>query len=117
VLRLLDTEAGYLGAVTRRNGDAYWGAAAFARLLALPDETVLWVLAMVLAETLAAGSALVEASVEPPPTPALKLGHFLNEKPDRSAHMRIVVGSHFASLNHFKPRQCQSRDGKAAHAP
>jgi ParB family transcriptional regulator, chromosome partitioning protein len=34
----------------------------FARLLALPDEIVLKVLALVTAETLAAGSALVEAA-------------------------------------------------------
>ena len=30
--------------------------------------------------------------------------------------MRIVVRLAFASLNHIKPRQCQSRDGKAARA-
>jgi ParB family chromosome partitioning protein len=34
----------------------------FARLLALPDETVMRVLALVMAETLAAGSSLVEAA-------------------------------------------------------
>jgi hypothetical protein len=62
-------------------------------------------------------SPLLQASVEPAPEPALKLRHLLNEKPDRSAHMRIVVRLLFASLNHIKPRQFQPRDGKAARAP
>jgi ParB family transcriptional regulator, chromosome partitioning protein len=62
VLQLLDMEPSYLGSVTRGNGDAHWGAAVFARLKALPDEAVLKVLALVMAETLAAGSALVEAA-------------------------------------------------------
>jgi ParB family chromosome partitioning protein len=62
VLQLLDTEASYLGSVTRGNGDPHWGAAVFARLLALPDEAVMRVLALVMAETLAAGSAFVEVA-------------------------------------------------------
>jgi ParB family transcriptional regulator, chromosome partitioning protein len=62
VLQLLDLEPGYLGTVTRGNGDPYWGATVFARLLALPDEAVLKVLTVVMAETLAAGSPLVEAA-------------------------------------------------------
>ncbi len=62
VLQLLDLEAGYSGALTRGNADPYWGALVFARLLAVPDETVLRVLATVMAETLAAGTALVEAA-------------------------------------------------------
>jgi ParB family transcriptional regulator, chromosome partitioning protein len=62
VLQLLDTEASYLGSVARGNGDPHWGAAVFARLLALPDEAVLRVLALVMAETLAASSPLVEAA-------------------------------------------------------
>src|SRR5207249_11286502 len=62
VLQLLDLEAGYLGTVTRGNGDPHWGATVFARLLALPDEAVLKALIVVMAETLAAGSSLVEAA-------------------------------------------------------
>lgn len=62
VLQLLDLEASYLGTVTRGNGDPHWGATVFARLLALPDEAVLKVLTVVMAETLAAGSRLVEAA-------------------------------------------------------
>jgi ParB family transcriptional regulator, chromosome partitioning protein len=62
VLQLLDLEASYLGTVTRGNGDPHWGATLFARLLALPDDAVVRVLAFVMAETLAAGSALVEAA-------------------------------------------------------
>jgi ParB family chromosome partitioning protein len=62
VLQLLGMEAGYLGTVTRGNGDPHWGATAFARLLSMPDETVLRVLTIVMAETLAAGSPMVEAA-------------------------------------------------------
>ena len=62
VLQLLDLEPGYQGMLTRGNGDPYWGALVFARLLALPDEAVLRVLALAMAETLAAGSVLVEAT-------------------------------------------------------
>lgn len=62
VLQLLDLEPGYLGTLTRGSGDPYWGALVFARLLALPDDTVLRVLAAAMGETLAAGSVLVEAA-------------------------------------------------------
>ena len=62
VLQLLDLEASYLGTVTRGNGDPYWDATVFARLLALPDEAVLKVFTAVMAETLAAGSPLVEVA-------------------------------------------------------
>jgi ParB family chromosome partitioning protein len=41
---------------------AIGGAAAFARLLSMPDEAVLRVLTLVMAETLAAGSVVVEAA-------------------------------------------------------
>lgn len=61
VLQLLDLEPGYLGTLARSNADPYWAALVFARLMALPDETVLRVLALAMAETLAAGSPLVEA--------------------------------------------------------
>ncbi|XIA62012.1 hypothetical protein ACFIOY_20170 [Bradyrhizobium sp. TZ2] len=58
----LKWRAGYLGTVTRGNGDLHWGATVFAGLLALPDEGVMKVLIVVMAETLAAGSPLVEAA-------------------------------------------------------
>jgi ParB family chromosome partitioning protein len=61
VLQMLDLEPGYLGTLTRGNADSYWAAVVFARLLALPDDAVLRVLALAMAETLAAGSPLVEA--------------------------------------------------------
>ena len=47
--------------VTRNNGDAFAAASLFARLLALSDDDVMRVVAVVMAETLGAGSALVEA--------------------------------------------------------
>ncbi|RAZ72891.1 ParB/RepB/Spo0J family partition protein [Mesorhizobium atlanticum] len=49
------------GPVTGGNGDDFALASVFARLLALPDDDVLRVLALVMAETLSAGSAIVEA--------------------------------------------------------
>jgi ParB family chromosome partitioning protein len=51
----------YHHTVASANGDAYRTAAVFARLLALSDDDVLRVAAFVMAETLAAGSAVVEA--------------------------------------------------------
>lgn len=48
-------------AIAGGNGDDYATACVFARLLALPDDDVLRVLAIVMGETLAAGSAAVEA--------------------------------------------------------
>jgi ParB family chromosome partitioning protein len=62
VLDLLQLEKSLSGTVTRGNGDAYIAASVFARLLALPDETVLRVIALLMAETLAAGSVLTEAA-------------------------------------------------------
>lgn len=47
--------------VASTNGDAYRTAAVFARLLTLSDDEVLRVATFVMAETLAAGSAVVEA--------------------------------------------------------
>ncbi len=47
--------------VTIANGDAYAATALFVRLLALSDDEVLRVLAVIMGETLEAGSALVEA--------------------------------------------------------
>lgn len=47
--------------VTGGNGDDYGVAGLFLRLVALPDEVVMRVLAVVIGETLAAGSAAVEA--------------------------------------------------------
>lgn len=48
-------------AIAWTNGDAYRTSLVFARLLALADDEVLRVAAYVMAETLAAGSAVVEA--------------------------------------------------------
>jgi ParB family transcriptional regulator, chromosome partitioning protein len=62
VLELLGLEKSCYGTLTRGNGDAYTAASLFARLLSLPDETVLRVIALVMAETLATGSALAEAA-------------------------------------------------------
>jgi ParB family chromosome partitioning protein len=47
--------------IVQGNGDAYQTVAIFARLLALSDDDVLPALALVMAETLEAGSAVVEA--------------------------------------------------------
>lgn len=46
--------------ITGGNGDDYGVAGLFLRLIALPDEAVMRVLAVVMGETLAAGSAAVE---------------------------------------------------------
>jgi len=47
--------------VTGGNGDDYGVAGLFFRLMALPDEAILRIIAVVMGETLAAGSAAVEA--------------------------------------------------------
>ena len=47
--------------IVQGNGDAYQTVAIFIRLLALSDDDVLRILALVMAETLEAGSAVVEA--------------------------------------------------------
>lgn len=62
VLELLQLEKSYYGTLTRGNGDAFTAASLFARLLALPDAAVLRVIALVMAETLAASSVLTEAA-------------------------------------------------------
>ncbi|WP_192244294.1 ParB/RepB/Spo0J family partition protein [Mesorhizobium silamurunense] len=49
------------GRVAGGNGDAFATASVFARLLALADDDVMRVLAIVMAETLEAGSAVIEA--------------------------------------------------------
>ncbi len=49
-------------AIAGGNGDDYATASVFARLLALPENDVLCILAIVMGETLAAGSAVVEAT-------------------------------------------------------
>lgn len=61
VLALLD-RPDYHHSVTQPGYDAYDTAVVFARLLALSDEDVLRVAACVMAETMAAGSAVVEAA-------------------------------------------------------
>jgi ParB family transcriptional regulator, chromosome partitioning protein len=62
VLDLLQLEKSFYGTLTRGNGDSHTAACLFARLLALSDEMVLRVIALVMAETLAAGSVLTEAA-------------------------------------------------------
>lgn len=62
MLQLLGMEAAPSWRADARQCDPYWGAAVFARLMSLPDEGVLRVLALVMAETLAASSPLVEAA-------------------------------------------------------
>lgn len=52
----------YHHTVASSNGDDYRTAAVFARLLAMLDDEVLRVAAFIMAETLAAGSAVVEAA-------------------------------------------------------
>jgi ParB family chromosome partitioning protein len=48
--------------VVQGNGDPHRAVAVFARLLALPDDAVMRVLALIMAETLEAGSAVIEAA-------------------------------------------------------
>jgi ParB family chromosome partitioning protein len=60
VLGLLDFSAEE-PSVTGGNGDGFGLVSVFLRLLALPDEAVMDVIAVVIGETLAAGSAAVEA--------------------------------------------------------
>lgn len=62
VLQLLELEPGPCGTVTRGNGDAFWTATILVRLLAMTNDAVLRVLTLVMAETLASGSALAEAA-------------------------------------------------------
>ncbi|WP_315833503.1 ParB/RepB/Spo0J family partition protein [Bradyrhizobium prioriisuperbiae] len=62
ILELLQVERSHYGTLTRTYGDALWAAALLARLLTLPDETVLRVLTLAMAESLCAGSPLVEAA-------------------------------------------------------
>ena len=59
---MLDLEPSPYGTLTRGNDDSYRGAAVLARLLTLSDEQVLRVLTLLMAETLCAGSGLVEAA-------------------------------------------------------
>lgn len=89
VLELLQVEKSYYGTVTRGNGDGFTGASLFTKLLALPEEIVLRILALVMAETLAAGSILNEAAglaIKPDVTRWWKLDDvFLDLLKDRTA--------------------------------
>jgi ParB family transcriptional regulator, chromosome partitioning protein len=62
VLELLQLEKSFCGTLARSNGDGHARADLFARLVGLSDETVLRLIALVMAETLAAGSKLVAAA-------------------------------------------------------
>jgi ParB family transcriptional regulator, chromosome partitioning protein len=55
-------EKSFYDTVTRGNGDGHTAASLFVRLLTLSDEMVHWVIALVMAETLAVGSVLAEAA-------------------------------------------------------
>ncbi|WP_440640820.1 ParB/RepB/Spo0J family partition protein [Bradyrhizobium sp. PUT101] len=95
VLDLLQIEKSYYGTLTRGNGDAHTGAVLFARLLALSDEEVLRVIALAMAETLSAGSALTEAAglvIQPDVKRWWKLDDaFLDLLKDRTAINALVA--------------------------
>jgi hypothetical protein len=48
---------------------------------------------------------------------AITVRHSLNEKPDRSARMRVVVRLGFGVTEPHQTAAISARDGKAAHAP
>jgi ParB family chromosome partitioning protein len=92
--------------VTIANGDDYAATALFVRLLSLSDDEVLRVLAVVMGETLAAGSALVEAvgvylkidmtSLWQPDDAFFEL---LRDKPVLNAMLAEVAGKAVADAN------------------
>jgi ParB family chromosome partitioning protein len=105
VLALLDLPEDH-DAVTFANGDAYRTALVFARLLALSDDEVLRVAAYVMAETLAAGSAVVEAlgvhlKVEPRGEwqPDATFFDLIREKATVNAMLVEVAGKQVANGN------------------
>lgn len=62
MLELLELEPSHYGTLTRGHTDDWSGAVVLARLLTLPDEAVLRVLTLLMAETLCVGTPLVEAA-------------------------------------------------------
>ncbi|WP_334418997.1 MULTISPECIES: hypothetical protein [unclassified Bradyrhizobium] len=116
VLDLLQLEKSHYGTLTRGNGDAFTGASLFARLLALPDEAVLRVIALAMAETLAAGSALTEAAglaIKPEVTRWWKLDDtFLDLLRDRAAinaMLSELAGQAVAEANLSEPSKVQKK--------
>ncbi|WP_035686295.1 ParB/RepB/Spo0J family partition protein [Bradyrhizobium sp. Cp5.3] len=116
VLDLLQLEKSYSGTLTRGNGDAHTAASLFARLLTLPDEVVLRVIALVMAETLAAGSALTEAAgmvVKPEVARWWKADDaFLDLIRDRTAINSLlseVAGKGVADANVSEPGKVQKK--------
>jgi ParB family chromosome partitioning protein len=94
------------GAVAVSNGDDYRTAAVFARLLTLPDEAVERVAAFVMAETMAAGSAVVEAagihlSVDAAAhwTPDATFFDLIRDKASVNAMLAEVAGKAVADAN------------------
>lgn len=116
VLGLIQLEKSHYGTVTRGNGDAFTGASLFARLLALPDEAVLRIIAFVMAETLAAGSMLTEAAglaIKPEVTRWWKLDDtFLDLLKDRAAINGLlseIAGKTVANANVSEPGKAQKQ--------
>ncbi|WP_049814790.1 hypothetical protein [Bradyrhizobium sp. WSM2793] len=116
VLELLQLEKSYYGTVTRGNGDPFTAASLFAGLLALPEEAVLRILAVVMAETLAAGSILTEAAglaIKPDVTRWWKLdGVFLdllNDRAEINALLSEVAGKAVADANVSEPGKVQKK--------
>ena len=94
------------GAVAFSNGDDTRTAAVFARLLTLPDEAVGRVAAFVMAETVAAGSAVVEAAglhlkVDAAPhwTPDATFFDLIRDKATVNAMLAEVSGKAVADAN------------------
>ncbi|WP_426413428.1 ParB/RepB/Spo0J family partition protein [Bradyrhizobium ganzhouense] len=116
VLELLRLEKSYYGTVTRGNGDAFTGASLFARLLALSDEVVLRIIALVMAETLAAGSILTEAAgmaIKPDVARWWRLDDaFLDVLKDRVAINTLlseIAGKAVADANVSEPGRVQKK--------
>lgn len=116
VLELLQIEKSYYGTVTRGNGDAFTGASLFARLLALSDEVVLRIIALVMAETLAAGSLLTEAAglaIRPDVARWWRLDDtFLDLLKDRvaiNALLSEIAGKAVADANVSEPGRVQKK--------
>ncbi|MBR1177122.1 ParB/RepB/Spo0J family partition protein [Bradyrhizobium sp. KB893862 SZCCT0404] len=116
VLQLLHLEKSYYGSVTRGNGDAFAAATIFAQLLTLNDEAVLRVIALVMAESLAAGSPLVEAAglvVKPDVAQWWKMDDtFLDLLKDRTAINALLAelaGKAVADANVSEPGKVQKR--------
>ena len=94
------------GEVAISNGDDYRTAVVFARLLTLPDEAVGRVAAFVMAETMAAGSAVVEAAglhlkVDAAPhwTPDATFFDLVRDKATVNAMLAEVAGKAVADAN------------------